>query len=99
MNPRERFWRTVRFQEVDCLPLWADWLGPWKRWREEGLPLPANLDDDKDDNRLKAWSLDYFGFEGMYSIFWGQPRTPPSTHSGMSASMFPSQSTHDSPTP
>jgi Uroporphyrinogen decarboxylase (URO-D) len=76
MNKRERFWRTVRFQEVDRLPLWADWLGPWKRWQEEGLPIPAGLDAEIDDDRLTAWCLDYFGFEGMYSIFWGHPRIP-----------------------
>jgi hypothetical protein len=76
MNRRERFWRTVRFQETDRLPLWADWLGPWKRWREEGLPIPTDLDDDKDDDKLKAWCLDYFGLDGMYSIFWGHPRIP-----------------------
>ncbi len=76
MNARERFWRVMRFEEVDRLPLWADWLGPWQRWREEGLPIPPDLDPDADDDRLKAWCLGYFGFEGMYSIFWGQPRLP-----------------------
>lgn len=72
MNNRERFWRTMRFQEVDRLPFWADWLGPWERWREEGLPVPVGLNDDQ----LRAWCLDYFGFEGMYSAFWGVPRVP-----------------------
>ena len=72
MNNRQRFWRFSRFEEIDRLPYWADWLGPWDRWREEGLPLPAVNDDD----RLRQWSLDYFGWEGMFSVFWGQPRLP-----------------------
>lgn len=72
MNARERFWHFVRFEEADRLPDWADWLGPWERWREEGLPVGPDLDDD----RLKSWCLEYFGFEGMYSAFWGRPRVP-----------------------
>lgn len=72
MNKRERFWRTMRFEEVDRVPLWADWLGPWDRWRQEGLPAPTHMDN----GQLKAWSLQFFGFDGMYSAFWGQPRVP-----------------------
>ncbi len=72
MNDRERFWRFANFQPLDRLPFWADWLGPWYRWREEGLPVGPDMDDD----HLKQWSLDYFGFEGMYSVFWGHPRVP-----------------------
>jgi hypothetical protein len=72
ISPRERFWRFVNFQPIDHLPFWADWLGPWHRWRAEGLPVGPVIDDE----RLKAWSLEYFGFEGMYSAFWGQPRVP-----------------------
>jgi hypothetical protein len=74
MIDRERFWRTMRFQSVDHLPFWADWLGPWERWRQEGLPLDPGVAGDS--TALKAWCLDYFGFEGMYSAFWGVPRVP-----------------------
>ena len=72
MNNRERFWRFANFQPVDRLPFWADWLGPWHRWRQEGLPIGPEIEDD----RLKSWCLEYFGFEGMYSAFWGHPRVP-----------------------
>ncbi len=72
MNNRERFWQFAHFQKVDHLPFWADWLGPWQRWRDEGLPIGLNIDDDY----LKSWCLDYFSFEGMYSAFWGRPRVP-----------------------
>ncbi|MBM4460014.1 MAG: hypothetical protein FJ011_20020 [Chloroflexi bacterium] len=72
MTIRENFWRVVRFQPADHLPFWADWLGPWRRWRDEGLPVG----EDMDDARFRAWVLDYFGFDGMYSAFWGQPRVP-----------------------
>jgi len=74
MDIRERFWRTMRFQPVDRAPDWADWLGPWDRWRHEGLDLPEGYDDDTVD--MRAWCLDHFGFEGMYSAFWGVPRVP-----------------------
>jgi hypothetical protein len=72
MNHRERFWRAMRFDPSGGVPFWADWLGPWKRWRQEGLPVDLSMDDDA----LRSWSLAHFGFEGMYSIFWGQPRVP-----------------------
>ena len=74
MDARERFWRTMRFQPVDQLPDWADWLGPWDRWREQGLELPAGYDEGTVD--MRAWALERFNFEGMYSAFWGVPRVP-----------------------
>jgi len=80
LNNRERFWKFVNFEKIDRLPFWADWLGPWERWRAEGLPIGIEnnepIPDWNDDDRLRAWSLDYFGFEGMYSVFWGVPRIP-----------------------
>jgi hypothetical protein len=63
MTNRERFWRTVRFQEIDRLPFWSDWIGPFDRWRAEGMP--------KDIEPYK-----YFGFEGLISAFWGRDRVP-----------------------
>jgi hypothetical protein len=74
MNPRERFWATVRYQPVDRLPFWADWLGPWETWREQGLPVPPDAEPDTFDQR--DWFIRHFGFEGMYSAFWGIPRVP-----------------------
>ena len=63
MNNRDRFWRFANFEPVDRLPFWADWLGPWYRWRDEGLPVGAVIDDD----RLKQWSLEYFGFDASFT--------------------------------
>ena len=63
MNQRERFWRFARFQKIDRLPFWADWIGPFERWQAEGMP--------KDVDPFK-----YFGFEGIISAFWGKPRVP-----------------------
>ena len=77
MTSRERFWRTMRFEPVDGLPNWADWLGPWETWRKQGLPLPPEADQEGFDAR--QWFIDHFGFDGMYSIFWGQPRVPVET--------------------
>jgi hypothetical protein len=72
MNSRERFWRFAHYQPIDRLPFWADWIGPWRRWRTEGLPIDADVDDID----FKTWCLNYFGFEGMFSTFWGEPRVP-----------------------
>ena len=45
MNDRERFVRTMHFEEVDRLPWWEMWY--WEqtlaRWYEEGLPRDADL--------------------------------------------------------
>ncbi len=72
MNPRERFWRMARFETLDRLPYWADWLGPWQRWQEEGLPVGSDMTDE----RFRDWCIRHFGFDGMYSAFWGVPRIP-----------------------
>jgi hypothetical protein len=72
VSSRERFWRVMKFDTTEGLPFWADWLGPWKRWKAEGLPVDLSLNDEA----LRAWGIECFGFEGMYSIFWGQPRVP-----------------------
>jgi hypothetical protein len=72
MNARERFWQLMRFERTAGLPFWADWLGPWRRWHEEGLPVDLGMNDEE----LRAWSIRHFGFEGMYSVFWGTPRVP-----------------------
>ncbi len=72
MNDRQRFWRWVNFKDVDRLPFWADWLGPWRTWRKQGLPVSEDIGDEK----FREWCLDHFGFEGMFSVFWGVPRLP-----------------------
>jgi hypothetical protein len=74
LNVRERFWRTMRFQQVDRLPFWGDWIGPWKQWQREGLNVPAGVVEEIFED--KSWPIEHFGFEGMYSAFWGQPRVP-----------------------
>ena len=63
MTTRERFWRTMRFEPTDRIPFWADWIGPFERWRAEGMP------EDVDP-------FEFFGFEGLVSAFWGDPRVP-----------------------
>lgn len=63
MTKRERFWRTMRFQDVDRLPFWADWIGPFDRWHQEGMPRDVD-------------PFEFFGFEGLISAFWDNPRVP-----------------------
>ena len=63
MTPRERFWRTMRFESTDRIPFWADWIGPFERWRAEGMPEDVE-------------PFEFFGFEGLVSAFWGDPRVP-----------------------
>jgi len=73
---RERFWRAMRFQEVDRLPFLGDWIGPMERWQTEGLPINVDLSDS---DKVRAWCLEFFGFEGIYSAYWGNPRIPVNT--------------------
>jgi uroporphyrinogen decarboxylase len=72
MTVRERFRRWTRFEEKRDLPFWADWLGPWKTWSKQGLEIPVGMSDEG----FRDWCLERFGFEGMYSAFWGVPRVP-----------------------
>ena len=74
MNPRERFWKFANFEPIDHLPNWSDWLGPWEAWKNQGLPVPEDAQPGVFDER--AWFIKYFGFDGMYSAYWGQPRLP-----------------------
>jgi hypothetical protein len=73
LSPKQRFWKTIHFEPVAQLPLWADWLGPFERWKSEGLRCDAigSLQPGSRD-----WFVRYFGFEGMYSAFWGTHRVP-----------------------
>jgi len=73
MNPRERFWKWANYEETVHLPFWSDWLGPWETWKKQGLPVPETGEDASDQ---RMWFIEHFGFEGMYSIFWGEPRIP-----------------------
>ncbi len=73
MNSQERFWKWANYQPVDHLPDWADWLGPWETWLSQGLPVSQSNQVDTD---WRAWFIQHFGFEGMFSAFWGQPHVP-----------------------
>lgn len=57
MKERERYRKTMAFQEVDHCPYWGDWLAPTalERWHQEGMPEDVHV-------------VDYFGFEKMVSI-------------------------------
>ena len=60
MNERERFLRTMRYQEVNRPPLLP--CGPWvetlARWRREGLPPDTSLED-------------YLGLSPLRSVYLG----------------------------
>ncbi|MBT3272292.1 MAG: hypothetical protein HN368_03990 [Spirochaetales bacterium] len=73
MDSRERFWRVMRFEQVDYIPFWGDWLGPYDRWISEGMK-PAN--DKLGDVEQVEWFSQYFDFDGIYSAFWGTSRVP-----------------------
>jgi len=76
MNSRERFWKAMNFEKVDKLPNWSDWIGPWRTWRHQGLPIevPEGIDEETYDTN--EWFVNFFGTEGMYSAFWGTSRVP-----------------------
>ncbi|MHB9032720.1 MAG: uroporphyrinogen decarboxylase family protein [Anaerolineae bacterium] len=72
VTARERFWSFSRYEPVDYVPYWGDWVGPVERWRLEGCPIPNDIGDDNE----RRWFIDYFGFEGIFSAFWGEQRVP-----------------------
>jgi len=57
MTQRERYLRTVRFEDVDHPPFWADWIASTtlERWHREGFPEDVHIED-------------YFGFERMENV-------------------------------
>ncbi|NLV74677.1 MAG: hypothetical protein GXY52_08345 [Chloroflexi bacterium] len=75
LNARTRFWRFARHEDVDYIPDWGDWVGPAERWQAEGCPIPTRIPDD----HMLRWFSDYFGFEGIFSAFWGEHRVPVNT--------------------
>jgi len=70
MNNRERFWQFVRFQKVDRLPFWADWLGPWQRWRDEHLN-PHTPGRYPEDAQWEAMKLEWQNHAEVISIDGG----------------------------
>ncbi len=70
MNNRERFWQFVRFQKVDHLPFWADWLGPWQRWRDEHLN-PHAPGRYPEDAQWEAMKLEWQNHAEVISIDGG----------------------------
>ena len=76
MTQRQRYLEFIKGKPCD-LPLWGDWVGPYSEWLKHGLP-PApevyrNAAGILDD---RAYQRDYFGYEGIYSCFWGTGRLP-----------------------
>jgi len=70
MDNRERFWQFVRFQKVDHLPFWADWLGPWQRWRDEHLN-PHAPGRYPEDAQWEAMKLEWQNHAEVISIDGG----------------------------
>ena len=70
MTARERFWKWANYETKD-IPAWGDWVKPYKQWVSQGMPpMPEGQTDEREYMR------EYFGFEGIYSAFWGQSRLP-----------------------
>ena len=70
MTARERFWLWADYESKD-LPAWGDWVKPYEFWVRQGMPpMPEGQTDEREYMRQ------YFGFEGIYSAFWGQSRLP-----------------------
>ena len=70
MTSRERFWLWADYKSKD-LPAWGDWVKSYGHWVRQGMPpMPEGESDEREYMRK------YFGFEGIYSAFWGQSRLP-----------------------
>jgi len=76
MNQRERYHKFIKEQNPADMPFWGDWVGPYKEWVEQGMqPAPESYLAEGDEGR-RRYMMEYFGFEGIYSIFWGPSRLP-----------------------
>ncbi|MGI6238661.1 MAG: uroporphyrinogen decarboxylase family protein [Christensenellales bacterium] len=71
MTQRERYLNEfVARQNPDDLPLWGDWISVYETWLPQGLPPIPEGGNRREHMR------DVFGFEGVYSAFWGTGRLP-----------------------
>lgn len=70
MTPRERFLLWADYQTKD-LPAWGDWVDLYDYWVPQGMP---SVPEGKDSGR--EYMIEYFGFEGIYSAYWGTSRLP-----------------------
>ncbi len=70
MTQRERYHKFFTGQNPADMPLWGDWIEPYDKWVKQGLPY------DGSGLKNRNFMLEYFGFEGIYSIYWGTGRLP-----------------------
>ncbi|MDD4774608.1 MAG: hypothetical protein PHZ09_13560, partial [Eubacteriales bacterium] len=70
MTQRERYHKFFNGQNSADMPLWGDWVAPYDNWIKQGLPYDGSRPKDRN------YMLDHFGFEGIYSIYWGTGRLP-----------------------
>jgi uroporphyrinogen decarboxylase len=61
------------------MPLWGDWIDPYKTWVSQGMPYMPDDYLKYGDRGINYYILDYFGLEGKYSAFWGSGRLPVNT--------------------
>jgi uroporphyrinogen decarboxylase len=77
MTQRGRYLRFIEKQEPGMLPLWGDWVGPYDIWVRQGLPAAPDIYYSNGGELMRrAYLRDYFGFEGIYSCYWGTGRLP-----------------------
>ena len=81
MTQRERYHQFIKYQRPEDMPLWGDWIGPYKKWVSQGMPPAPEKYMAPGGGGPDKYMLDYFGFEGKYSAYWGTGRLP--VHTGI----------------
>ncbi|MCL2816268.1 MAG: hypothetical protein FWD23_16870, partial [Oscillospiraceae bacterium] len=76
MTQRERYHRFIKYQNPEDMPLWGDWIGPYNTWLSQKMPPAPEKYTAAGGGGIDRYMLDYFGFEGKYSAYWGTGRIP-----------------------
>lgn len=76
MTKRERYHRFIKYQNPEDMPLWGDWIGPYNKWVSQGMPEAPSAYMEEGGGGADRYLMDFFGFEGKFSAFWGNNRLP-----------------------
>jgi hypothetical protein len=76
LTQRERYLRFIDQQRMEDIPNWGDWVGPYEAWVSQGMPPDPCSGGSREWSQNIPYFVKLFGFEGVYSAYWGTGRIP-----------------------